>query len=82
MFAIPVLLRGAGEAARPGPPRVGFFASYRLLVADVQNLFRTDRHAVWFLIASALYRDGLAAVFTFGAVLAVSVYGIGAPTGC
>ena len=32
---------------------------------------------MYFLGASALYRDGLAAVFTFGAVLAVTVYGIG-----
>jgi UMF1 family MFS transporter len=31
---------------------------------------------VYFLGASALFRDGLAAVFTFGAVLAVTVYGI------
>ena len=29
-----------------------------------------------FLIASAVFRDGLAGVFTFGAVLAVSVYGL------
>jgi UMF1 family MFS transporter len=40
-------------------------------------LYRADRHTVWFLGASALFRDGLAAVFTFGAVLAVTVYGIG-----
>jgi MFS transporter, UMF1 family len=33
---------------------------------------------VFFLGASALFRDGLNAIFTFGAVLAVSVYGIGA----
>jgi UMF1 family MFS transporter len=32
---------------------------------------------VYFLGASALFRDGLAAIFTFGAVLAVTVYGIG-----
>jgi UMF1 family MFS transporter len=31
---------------------------------------------VYFLGASALFRDGLAAVFTFGAVLAVTVYEI------
>ena len=37
-----------------------------------------DPHTVYFLGASALFRDGLAAVFTFGAVLAVTVYGIGA----
>jgi MFS transporter, UMF1 family len=39
-------------------------------------LFRRDRNAVHFLIASALYRDGLAAIFSFGAILAVSVYGL------
>ena len=33
---------------------------------------------VWFLLASALYRDGLVAIFSFGAVLAVSVYGLSA----
>lgn len=33
-------------------------------------------HTLYFLGASALFRDGLAAVFTFGAVLAVTVYGI------
>ena len=34
----------------------------------------------YFLIASALYRDGLAAVFTFGAILAVTVYGMAQST--
>ena len=38
----------------------------------------SDRNAVWFLVASAIYRDGLTAIFTFGAVLAVSVYGLSA----
>ena len=38
-------------------------------------MWREDRHTLQFLIASALFRDGLAGVFTFGAVIAVSVYG-------
>ena len=33
-----------------------------------------------FLIASALYRDGLVGVFTFGAILAVTVYGMAQDT--
>jgi UMF1 family MFS transporter len=76
VFALPVLF--AVPELPPGPERrrVSFFASYRLLVADVKSLFARDRNAVWFLIASALYRDGLAAVFSFGAILAVSVYGL------
>jgi UMF1 family MFS transporter len=76
VFAIPVLV--AVPESPPGPKRrrVGFFASYRLLVHDIKALFRRDRNSVHFLIASALYRDGLAAIFSFGAILAVSVYGL------
>jgi UMF1 family MFS transporter len=47
------------------------------VLRDLRRLYRADRHTVYFLGASAIFRDGLAAVFTFGAVLAVTVYGIG-----
>src|SRR5699024_9632664 len=42
----------------------------------VVALWRTDRRTVGFLVAAAIYRDGLAGVFTFGAILAVTVYEI------
>jgi MFS transporter, UMF1 family len=76
VFALPVLFAVPEKPPGPARRRVPFFASYRLLIADVKNLFARDRNAVYFLIASALYRDGLAAVFAFGAILAVSVYGL------
>jgi MFS transporter, UMF1 family len=78
VWAIPIFLAVPEIPPTPGIPRVSFFASYRVLVHDVRALFRSDRHAVWFLLASALYRDGLVAIFSFGAVLAVSVYGLDA----
>lgn len=71
LFAVPELPRTEPDAAGPG-----FFASYRVLWNDLRALWSTDRHTVGFLVASALFRDGLAGVFTFGAVLAVNVYGI------
>lgn len=77
-WSIPIFLAIPEIPPTPGIPRVSFFASYRVLVRDVKALFRSDRHSVWFLLASALYRDGLAAIFSFGAVLAVSVYGLSA----
>ncbi|MCP5804582.1 hypothetical protein NL322_28805, partial [Klebsiella pneumoniae] len=40
----------------------------------LRRLWRKDRSSVFFLISSAIFRDGLAGVFTFGAILAVSVY--------
>ena len=75
-WSVPLFLVVPEIKPNPDIAQVGFFASYRVLWRDVQALFRSDRHAVWFLIASAIYRDGLVAVFTFGAVLAVSVYGL------
>jgi UMF1 family MFS transporter len=60
------------------PARLGVAGAYRKLFADLRAIYRRNPHTVYFLLASALFRDGLAAVFTFGAVLAVSVYGVGA----
>ena len=74
--AIPVLLSVPEIPAGPAAKRVGFFASYKVLFRDLGELYRTHPHTVYFLGASALFRDGLAAVFTFGAVLAVTVYEI------
>jgi UMF1 family MFS transporter len=79
VFALPLLLRvpEPPPAARR-PARLGVVGAYRALFADLAALYRDDRHTVYFLGASALFRDGLAAIFTVGSVLAVGVYGIGA----
>ena len=81
-FAVSRSVLLAVPESPPGPQRrrVSFFASYRLLLNDIKALFRRDRNAVYFLVASALYRDGLAAIFAFGAILAVSVYGMAQST--
>ena len=80
IFALPVLFAVPEKPPGPQRRRVSFFASYPLLLEDVKSLFRRDRNSVKFLIASALYRDGLTAVFAFGAILAVSVYGMAVDT--
>lgn len=79
IFALPVLFavpeyRGAGTRRE----RIGFFASYARLGRDIARLWRDSRATVWFLLASAVFRDGLAGVFTFGGVLAASVFGFSA----
>ena len=76
LFAVPVMLAVPEIRGAPAAKRVGFLASYRVLFRDLKELYRTAPHTVYFLGASALFRDGLAGVFTFGAVLAVTVYGI------
>ncbi|RDI69243.1 MFS transporter [Nocardia pseudobrasiliensis] len=73
LFAVPELPR---TDADPGAATAGLFGSYRVLWRDLRELWAADRRVVEFLVASAIFRDGLAGVFTFGAVLAVRVYGI------
>jgi UMF1 family MFS transporter len=76
VFSIPVLRAVPELPADASPvPSVGFLEAYRVLFASIRTMWREDRHVLQFLIASALFRDGLAGVFTFGAVIAVSVYG-------
>lgn len=50
-------------------------ASYIELVNSVKRIYRVSPHTVYFLLASALFRDGLAGVFAFGAVIAAGTFG-------
>ena len=82
VFALPVLIA-------PPPPadivpetavRTGLLGAYRKLWSDVVAEWRRDRNVVYYLVASAVFRDGLSGVFTFGAILGVTVYGISQAT--
>jgi UMF1 family MFS transporter len=77
VLALPLLLVAhrlpdSGEVHEP----TSMLGGYRKLWTEVSAEWRRDRNLVYFLIASALFRDGLAAIFGFGAVLGVNVYGI------
>lgn len=75
IFAIPVLIRVPEISARQRDNRVSFFGSYRQLWQTVRTLARKNPNVLLFLLASAVFRDGLAAVFTFGAIIAAVVFG-------
>ena len=78
LFALPLLIASPSAARRPDDQRgaVGFFTGYRVLWAEIVSEWRRDHHVVYYLIASAVFRDGLTGIFAFGAVLGVNVYGI------
>jgi MFS transporter, UMF1 family len=58
-----------------GRHKVGFLASYGVLFRDIQALWRTSRRTFWFLLASAVFRDGLSGVFAFGAAIGTLSFG-------
>jgi UMF1 family MFS transporter len=78
VFALPVLV--AVPAPEPGERKdaVGFVGAYRALWSEIVGEWRRDHNIVYYLLASAVFRDGLGGVFTFGAVLGVNVYGVSA----
>src|SRR5690625_583146 len=79
VFSLPVLLTVRDDkSARGTLPRLGLIGSYRLLFRSVAEVWRRDHHIVYFLVASAIFRDGLAGVFTFGGVIAATVFGVSA----
>ena len=76
LFALPLLVTSHGIDAGGRPAAVGFFGAYRTLWAELNEQWRRDHNVVYYLVASAVFRDGLTGVFTFGAVLGVTVYGV------
>ena len=74
VFTLPTFI-ALRDRPRPPAPRVGVVRSYALLLDSVRRIWRTNPHTIYFLAASALFRDGLAGVFAFGAVLAAGTFG-------
>jgi len=62
----------SGEVSRPTSIRGG----YRKLWTEVKAEWQRDRNLVYFLAASALFRDALAGLFAFGTVVGVNVFGV------
>jgi MFS transporter, UMF1 family len=77
VLALPLLLV-AHRLPDPGAVThtTSVLGGYRTLWSEIRGEWQRDRNLVYFLGASALFRDGLAAVLAFGAVLGVNVYGI------
>jgi UMF1 family MFS transporter len=75
VFSLPILFTVPEIEASSRRVKVGFLQSYVVLVRDVATLWKESRNTVLFLISSALFRDGLVGVFTFGGILAQGTFG-------
>lgn len=75
LFALPLMFRVPEIEATTRANRVSFFASYRILWGTIRKLYTQSPQVLLFLFASAIFRDGLAGVFTFGAIIAAQVFG-------
>ena len=76
LFALPLLVSLRTPAPIERRPISGFLGAYRVLWDEVKGEWRRDHNVVYYLVASAVFRDGLTGIFAFGAVLGVTVYGV------
>lgn len=76
LFALPVFVAIPRVPAVGSLDRVGLLGAYRKLWDEIRSEWRRDHNVVYYLLASAVFRDGLAGVFAFGAVLGVNAYGV------
>ncbi|WIM67328.1 MFS transporter [Corynebacterium breve] len=75
-FALPLMFRIPEKQATNPEFNDSFVQSYKRLFDDIRVLWTTNKNGLYFLAASAIFRDGLSGVFAFGAILGVSVYGV------
>ncbi|MFC7403391.1 MFS transporter [Citricoccus sp. GCM10030269] len=76
LFAIPLFVSIPEHRATGENEKVSIIESYRRLWRTIMGLWRQQRNTFWFLAASAIFRDGVAAVFAYGAILGTTVYGV------
>ena len=75
VFSIPMILFVPEIEKRATGPKESVVESYKKVWQQLQTLRNQAPETFKFLISSAIYRDGLAGVFTFGAVLGTLAFG-------
>jgi len=75
IFSIPLLLFVPEIEKQPVVAKESIISSYKKLWSQLVTLRQQAPETLKFLISSAVYRDGLAGIFTFGAVLGTLAFG-------
>lgn len=75
VFTLPLVFRVPEIPAKSGFKKESIAQSYRSLWKQLMTLRRQAPETFKFLVSSAIYRDGLAGVFTFGAILGTLAFG-------
>ena len=75
IFTIPLAIFVPEVDASASRKKENLFGAYRALWSQLKSLRAQAPETLKFLISSAIYRDGLAGVFSFGAVLGTVAFG-------
>lgn len=75
IFCGPVILIGPNTPKPEGGEPFSFFGAYRDIARRIGDLWHHQRSLLHFFVASAIFRDGLGAVFAFAGVIAAGSFG-------
>lgn len=75
VFTVPLMLWGPTNAPVEQTGRFHPLTAYKEIITRIAHMRRDEPKLLHFLLASAVFRDGLTAVFSFGGVIAASSYG-------
>lgn len=75
VFCFPIMIWGPNRHPAGQRQRFDVRAAYRDIGRRIARMWRDERGLLHFMIASAVFRDGLTAVFSFGGVIAAASYG-------
>ncbi len=75
VFSIPLFLAVPEIPEKPNRVKENIIESYFKLWAQLKSLYKQAPETLKFLIASAIYRDGLSGVFAFGEALGSLAFG-------
>lgn len=75
VFGLPLLILAPKDEPREDDEKFNLAMAYRQLFLRIIHLWQAERTLLHFYAASAVYRDGLSAVFALAGVLAASAYG-------
>jgi UMF1 family MFS transporter len=76
IFSIPLMLNVPESKPVEGAEKESVFAAYGNLIRSLVRMGKENPNLLKFLIASAVYRDGLNGVFAYGAVLGGLAFGL------
>ena len=75
IFSLPLLFWTKEISKIDGAKKESILESYKALIRQLKSLYREAPETFKFLISSAVYRDGLAGVFTYGAIIGQIAFG-------
>lgn len=78
VFSLPVLFKVPELPADPARKKVSVLESYRILGRTIKRIGQRSPRTLLFLLSSAVFRDGMSAIFTYGAIIAANVFGFSA----